>query len=131
MEEDRNQDLASRLGIDDGREIEPRAHYMALAIDALVETGFADATVVRDPRHCWFVFVWIAIHEYTNFGALNETAGVASGMLFDWLDALVAAGMLLHDDTGRVDEWSYTERGRLAAYLVRVTLEDFASGFNR
>ena len=67
------------------------------------------------------------IHDYESFRALNETVGVASGRVFDWLVALGTAGLLAHDGSERPTIWTSTERGRLAAYLVRATLEDYVS----
>jgi hypothetical protein len=123
--------LADRLGVDHERGM-PHwrgAPYMRVALDALAGAGFMGFVDDDDQEDrgsgCWLLFVWIAIHDYETFGALNTTAHIASGRLFDWLDALKRAGVITHPGSGQVTAWAYTERGWLAAYLVRTTLEDF------
>ena len=117
-------ELAERLGIDEQSGLKPRAPYLSVALGALVGAGFA---LLDDKEGCWHLFVWIAIHDYDSFGALNETVGVASGRLFTWLDELELEDVLVPQGPEGFWDWSYTERGRLAAYLVRETLEDFVA----
>jgi len=119
-------DLARRLGIDEGQGIRPRAGYLRVVFDALIGAGFD--VVGKDAERAGTVFVWIVIHDYDSFGALNGTAGIASGPLFNAVDILKADGILADDAWERTQGLVLTERGRLAAYLVRATLEDYASG---
>ena len=118
-------DLAARLGVKEEQGIGPKAEYMRVALDALEGAGFQ---IVSDQKEAAVVFVWIAIHDYETFGALNSTAGLASGRLFKALDAMEMANLLTRRESEHRGDITYTERGRLAAYLVRATLEDFASG---
>jgi hypothetical protein len=91
---------------------------MVRARDALKNAGFVDLV---HSVSLSYTFQWLVIHDVRSFDDLNDSMGIASGWIARQLGLLIACGYLAPPDGQCFVK--FTDRGRLAADIVRTTLE--------